>query len=197
MTTMVRLTRIYTKTGDDGTTGLGDGSRVSKASPRIEAYGTVDELNATVGVCLQQPGATAFRERLLAIQNDLFDLGADLCVPMVPARAGPAAPLRIGAPRGARLEGWIDVLNAQLQPLQSFVLPGGGPLACALHVARTVCRRAERRVVELAGREQVNPQCAIYLNRLSDLLFVMARVAAGGEETLWRPARDDAPDAGG
>ena len=194
---MVRLTRIYTKTGDDGTTGLGDGSRVSKASPRIEAYGTVDELNATVGVCLQQPGATAFRERLLAIQNDLFDLGADLCVPMAPARAGPAAPLRIGASRGARLEGWIDVLNAQLQPLQSFVLPGGGPLACALHVARTVCRRAERRVVELAGREQVNPQCAIYLNRLSDLLFVMARVAAGGDETLWRPARDDAPDAGG
>jgi len=194
---MVRLTRIYTKTGDDGTTGLGDGSRVSKASARIEAYGTVDELNATVGVCLQQPGATAFRERLLAIQNDLFDLGADLCVPMAPARAGPAAPLRIGAPRGVRLEGWIDVLNAQLQPLQSFVLPGGGPLACALHVARTVCRRAERRVVELAGREELNPQCAIYLNRLSDLLFVMARVAAGGDETLWRPARDDAPDAGG
>jgi len=194
---MVRLTRIYTKTGDDGTTGLGDGSRVSKASARIEAYGTVDELNATVGVCLQQPGATAFRERLLAIQNDLFDLVADLCVPMAPARAGPAGPLRIGASRSVRLEGWIDVLNAQLQPLQSFVLPGGGPLACALHVARTVCRRAERRVVELAGREELNPQCAIYLNRLSDLLFVMARVAAGGDETLWRPARDDAPDAGG
>ncbi|HVQ27888.1 MAG TPA: cob(I)yrinic acid a,c-diamide adenosyltransferase [Planctomycetota bacterium] len=196
---MVRLTRIYTKTGDDGTTGLGDGSRVSKASPRIEAYGTVDELNATVGVCLQQPGATAFRERLLAIQNDLFDLGADLCVPLAPARARPPGqpgPLRIGAARGARLEGWIDVLNAQLQPLQSFVLPGGGPLACALHVARTVCRRAERRVVELAAREEVNPQCVLYLNRLSDLLFVMARVAAGGDETLWRPTRDDAPGAG-
>ena len=197
---MVRLTRIYTKTGDDGTTGLGDGSRVGKASPRIEAYGTVDELNATIGSCLQQPGATAFRERLLAIQNDLFDLGADLCVPMTPAKPGPAgqaSPLRIGAPRAVRLEGWIDALNSQLQPLQSFVLPGGGPLACALHVARTVCRRAERRVVELAGREEVNPQCAIYLNRLSDLLFVLGRVAAGGDETLWRPTRDDAPGAGG
>jgi cob(I)alamin adenosyltransferase len=197
---MVRLTRIYTRTGDDGTTGLGDGSRVRKTSPRIEAYGTVDELNATVGTCLQQPGATAFRERLLAIQSDLFDLGADLCVPLAPARPAPAgqpAPLRIGAPRSARLESWIDALNAPLEPLQSFVLPGGGALACALHVARTVCRRAERHVIELAGREELNPQCAIYLNRLSDLLFVMARVAAGGDETLWRPTRDDAPDAGG
>jgi len=195
---MVRLTRIYTRTGDDGSTGLGDGSRVSKSSPRIEAYGTVDELNATVGVCLQQPGAEPFRDQLLAIQNDLFDLGADLCVPLsAPAREGGPGPLRIGAVRGARLEGWIDALNARLEPLQSFVLPGGGPLGTALHVSRTVCRRAERCVVDLAAREAVNPQCAVYLNRLSDLLFVMARVAAGGDETLWTPARDDAPDAGG
>jgi cob(I)alamin adenosyltransferase len=195
---MVRLTRIYTRTGDDGSTGLGDGTRVSKSSPRIEAYGTVDELNATVGVCLQQPGAEPFRAQLLTIQNDLFDVGADLCVPLsAPGREGGPGPLRIGATRGVRLEGWIDALNARLEPLQSFVLPGGGPLGTALHVARTVCRRAERRVVDLAAREAVNSQCVLYLNRLSDLLFVMARVAAGGDESLWTPARDDAPDAGG
>ena len=195
---MVRLTRIYTKTGDDGSTGLGDGSRVSKASPRIEAYGTVDELNATVGVCLQQPGAAAWREHLLAIQNDLFDVGADLCVPLTAAaRPGAAPPLRIGAARAALLERLIDSFNAGLAPLQRFVLPGGGPLACALHVSRTVCRRAERGVVSLAATESLNPQCAIYLNRLSDLLFVLARVAAGGDETLWTPARDDPPAAGG
>jgi cob(I)alamin adenosyltransferase len=195
---MVRLNRIYTRTGDDGSTGLGDGTRVSKASARIEAYGTVDELNATLGVVLQQPGAAAYRESLLTIQNDLFDLGADLCVPLsAPARPGAPAPLRIGPSRGERLERLIDTLNARLEPLQSFVLPGGGPLACALHVSRTVCRRAERCVVSLAGAEGVNPQCAIYLNRLSDLLFVMGRAAAGGDETLWTPARDDAPDAGG
>lgn len=194
---MVRLTRIYTKTGDDGSTGLGDGTRVSKASARIEAYGTVDELNATVGVCLQQPGAAAWRDELLAIQNDLFDVGADLCVPLsAPARAGSAGPLRIGAPRSARLERLIDALNDKLEPLQSFVLPGGGPLACALHVSRTVCRRAERCVVSLAATEALNPQCAIYLNRLSDLLFVMGRVASAGNETLWKPTRDDPPAAG-
>jgi cob(I)alamin adenosyltransferase len=195
---VVRLTRIYTKTGDDGSTGLGDGSRVSKASARIEAYGTVDELNATLGVCLQQPGSEAVREPLLAIQNDLFDLGADLCVPhAMTTPAGAAAPLRIGPARAARLERLIDGLNASLQPLQSFVLPGGGPLAGALHVSRTVCRRAERGVVALAACETVNPQCAIYLNRLSDLLFVMSRAAAGSNESLWTPTRDDAPGAGG
>ena len=149
----------------------------------------VDELNATMGVCLQQDGVEPFRSQLLAIQNDLFDLGADLCVPLsAPGREGGPGPLRIGAPRGARLEGWIDALNARLEPLTSFVLPGGGPLACALHVARTVCRRAERRVVHLAREIELPEIVVVYLNRLSDLLFSLARVAnarSGFGEVTW------------
>ena len=184
---MVRLTRIYTRTGDDGTTALGDGTRVPKTSPRIEAYGTVDELNAVLGVCWEL-AAEPLRARLRQVQNDLFDLGADLCVPL----SAPAGVARIGAARAARLERWIDEANAPLPPLASFVLPGGGPLAAQLHVARTVCRRAERRTLDLAAHEPVNPQDTIYLNRLSDLCFVWSRAAAAGQEVLWVPTRDDA-----
>ncbi len=191
---MVRLTRIYTRTGDDGTTGLGDGSRVPKTSVRIEAYGTVDELNALLGLCHEQLTTPARQAAVRQIQNDLFDLGADLCVPEG-ARPGGKAPLRIGPQRVLRLERWIDETNAALAPLQSFVLPGGGAANTTLHLARTVCRRAERRVQALAESEPVNVQCGIYLNRLSDLLFVMARAAVVGSEVLWSPCRDDAPSS--
>jgi cob(I)alamin adenosyltransferase len=189
---MVRLTRIYTRTGDDGTTALGDGTRVPKTSPRIEAYGTVDELNAVLGVCWEL-AAEPLRARLRQVQNDLFDLGADLCVPLS-AKSGVA---RIGAARSTRLERWIDEANAPLPPLSSFVLPGGGPLAAQLHVARTVARRAERRGLLLAAAEPVNTQALVYLNRLSDLLFVWSRAAAGGSEVLWVPTRDDGPPPAG
>jgi len=186
---MVRLTKIYTRTGDDGTTGLGDGSRVHKTSERIEAYGTVDELNAVLATCLDACADAAVRERLLVVQNDLFDLGADLCVP---SKAGAEARTQhIGEPRVARIESWIDAVNSKLPPLESFVLPGGNAAATAFHLARTVCRRAERRVLTLAGQEPVDVHGIVYLNRLSDLLFVLARQAAGGDEVLWRPTRDD------
>jgi len=185
---MVRLTRIYTRTGDDGTTGLGDGTRVRKTSPRIEAYGCVDELNAVVGLCAELAGG-ALLPRLRQVQNDLFDLGADLCVPLGSAAGGA---LRLGPGRAARLEGWIDEANAPLAPLQSFVLPGGGALAAHLHLARTVCRRAERRCLALGEAEPINAHGLVYLNRLSDLFFVWSRAAAGGAEVLWVPTRDDA-----
>jgi cob(I)alamin adenosyltransferase len=186
---MVRLNRIYTRTGDDGSTALGDGTRVRKTAARIEAYGTVDELNAVLGVCCDL-AAAALRERLRRVQNDLFDLGADLCVP---GGAPPAPPARVGPARTARLEAWIDADNAALPPLTSFVLPGGNPLAAQLHLARTVCRRAERRTEALAEREPLDRHGLVYLNRLSDLLFVWARAAAAGQEVLWVPARDEAP----
>jgi len=196
---MVKLTRIYTRTGDDGTTALGDGSRVPKSAPRIDAYGTVDELNCVLGVCLDLlpagPGRQARRERLLRLQQDLFDIGADLCVPHEPPPQG-FVPLRIGAQRIDRLECWIDEVNASLKPLESFVLPGGNPLAAQLHVARTVCRRAERLVQLLAEREACNALCIVYLNRLSDLFFVLARAAAGADEILWVPTRDDGSGKG-
>jgi cob(I)alamin adenosyltransferase len=194
---MVRLTKIYTRTGDDGTTALGDGTRVQKSSDRIEAYGTVDELNAAMGLCLDALGDGPDRERLLGVQNDLFDLGADLCVPVKPGAGADEAPGQsaggphIGEARVARLEAWIDEVNAALPPLESFVLPGGNPAASAFHLARTVCRRAERRVLTLAAKELVGLHGIVYLNRLSDLLFVLARQAAGGDEVLWRPTRDD------
>jgi cob(I)alamin adenosyltransferase len=183
---MVRLTRIYTRTGDDGTTGLGDGTRVPKTSARIEAYGTVDELNAVLGVCWEL-AAEPLRARLRQLQNDLFDVGADLCVPLA-AKSGVA---RIGPARSQRLERWIDEANAPLPPLTSFVLPGGGPLAAQLHVARTVARRAERRGLALAAVEPVNAQALVFLNRLSDLFFVWSRAAAAGQEVLWVPTRDE------
>jgi cob(I)alamin adenosyltransferase len=184
---MVHLSRIYTRTGDDGTTGLGDGSRRSKHDLRVAAYGTVDEASSALGVARVQPGlALRHDEMLAAIQNDLFDVGSDLCVP------GPAGEkLRLDASYVARLERWIDAENARLAPLNSFVLPGGTAASAYLHLARTVTRRAERLVSELLAAEPagVNREVLRYLNRLSDLLFVLARVANddGKKDILWQP----------
>ena len=186
---MVFLSRIYTKSGDAGETGLGDGARVSKCSDRVSAYGEVDELNAVLGlVACQSPQMTEF---LRTIQNDLFDVGADLCVP--PSGGKPS--LRMSPEQTVRLEGEIDRLNEKLKPLMSFVLPGGSPAAAWLHLARTVCRRAERSVVSLMQAEVVNPNVLTYLNRLSDLLFVMARVANdnGQGDVLWEPGKSQGP----
>lgn len=201
---MVRLSRIYTKTGDDGSTGLGDGARVSKADPRVEAYGQVDEANALIGLALVEcppeapPGTVAreVRHVLLAAQQDLFDVGADLCVPVTPAeKAGDR--LRVVAAQTARLEAAIDRNNEALPPLKSFVLPGGTRLAAALHAARTVVRRAERATVALAQAQPgaVNPEVVRYLNRLSDLLFVLARAANAGTggDVLWVPGANRPP----
>ena len=185
---MVRLNRIYTKTGDDGTTGLGDGQRVPKHHLRIAAYGTVDELSSLLGVALSQGVGEGPRALLLAVQNDLFDVGADLCLP------GEADDrLRVDASYTARLERALDAANEKLPELKSFILPGGMPAAAWLHLARTVCRRAERCVTELASASgeqgRVNPEVVRYLNRLSDLLFVLARAANddGALDVLWKP----------
>jgi cob(I)alamin adenosyltransferase len=188
---MVYLSRIYTKTGDQGETGLGDGTRVAKDHPRVTAYGSVDELNALLGLLLASHPELPETHLLQSIQNDLFDVGADLCVPQ-PAEEKPGERLRVKAEQGERLEKAIDRLNEQLQPLKSFILPGGEPAAAWCHVARTVCRRAERDVVTLSRTERINPQAIIYLNRLSDLLFVMARVLNGtGEgDVLWQPGKN-------
>lgn len=190
---MVYLSRIYTRTGDSGETGLGDGTRVAKNHARVVAYGTVDELNATLGLLLTQSPPPAEAELLLAIQNDLFDVGADLCVPPKPGEA-PGACLRVRPDQATRLEAAIDRLNAALAPLTSFVLPGGEPAAAWCHLARTVCRRAERDVITLAQLEPVNPQVIVYLNRLSDLLFVLARVynKQGRGDVLWVPGKTQA-----
>jgi cob(I)alamin adenosyltransferase len=182
---MVFLSRIYTKSGDGGETGLGDGSRVPKCSPRVTAYGEVDELNACLGlVACHAPGFEPF---VRTVQNDLFDVGADLCLP--PADNETA--LRVRPEQPVRLEREIDRLNDRLEPLRSFVLPGGSPAAAWLHLARAVCRRAERSVVALIHSEPVNPNVLIYLNRLSDLLFVMSRVANGDGkgDVLWEPGK--------
>ena len=185
---MVFLSRIYTKSGDGGETGLGDGQRVGKCCPRVTAYGEVDELNAALGLAIaHDPGTSAF---LTAVQNDLFDLGADLCVPET-AGDSAGSRLRVRTEQATRLEREIDRLNEGLQPLTSFVLPGGTTAAAWLHFARTVCRRAERAVVALMQTESVNPAVLVYLNRLSDLLFVMARAAngRGKGDTLWEPGK--------
>ncbi len=186
---MVVLNRIYTRTGDRGETALGDGSRVAKDSARVAAYGTVDEVNATLG--LVRLGATGEMALAIArIQNDLFDLGADLATPDLEGDATAKYPrLRIQAGQVARLEAEIDAMNADLAPLRSFVLPGGSAVAAHLHVARTVCRRAERLAVTLAGVEPVNGEAVKYLNRLSDWLFVASRVANdnGAGDVLWVP----------
>jgi cob(I)alamin adenosyltransferase len=186
----VNLTRIYTRLGDDGETHLGDMSRVPKTHPRIEAYGTVDELNAQLGAALALADLPAsYAAWLRQVQNDLFDVGADLSVP----HGGDRARLRVTPEQTAWLEAACDEVNAELEPLKSFVLPGGAPAAAALHVCRTVCRRAERRVV--ACGDDVNPECVHYLNRLSDLLFILSRgVNAGhpGGEPLWEPGRSQA-----
>jgi cob(I)alamin adenosyltransferase len=188
----VNLTRIYTKLGDAGETHLGDMSRVAKVHPRVEAYGTVDELNATIGVALSQPDMPErFAAWLGRVQNDLLDIGADLSVPPADggAEASPSRPrLRVGPEYTEWLEQALDEVNSRLEPLHSFVLPGGTPAAAHLHVCRTVCRRAERRA--LAVGEGGNPEVLRYLNRLSDLLFVLSRgVNAKGPagEPLWEP----------
>ncbi len=189
----VNLTRIYTKLGDRGETHLGDMSRVSKLDPRVEAYGTVDELNSALGVALAQPDVPPRIAGWLArVQNDLLDLGADLCVP----GASPDAErprLRIGSEYTEWLEGACDEVNASLQPLRSFVIPGGSLAAAHLHVCRTVCRRAERRALAV---EDSNPEVVRYLNRLSDLLFILARAVNEGAEMLWDPGAHGAEERG-
>jgi cob(I)alamin adenosyltransferase len=185
---MVQLTRIYTRGGDAGQTSLGDGNRVPKHALRVEAYGTVDEANAAIGLCrLYSERAIEADAMLARIQNDLFDLGADLCTPEGQERHGPA--LRIQPAQTLRLEHEIDALNAALAPLNSFVLPGGTPLAAHLHLARTVTRRAERLVTALAEAEPLNPEAVKYLNRLSDHLFVLSRHVndRGAGDVLWVP----------
>lgn len=191
---MPRLTKIYTRTGDTGDTGLGDGARTSKINPRVEAFGDVDEANSAIGLAIVAAGSApidqAIRSALLSIQQDLFDVGADLCVPLM-ANERPGERLRITADQTKRLETLIDEHNAPLGPLESFILPGGGELAARLHLARAVVRRAERRTVTLLNAEpkSTNAQALVYLNRLSDLLFVLARRANvdRGGDVLWRP----------
>jgi cob(I)alamin adenosyltransferase len=191
---MVKLTRIYTRGGDKGETSLGDGARVAKHDPRVAAYGTVDEANATIGLArLHSEGA--LDDILARVQNDLFDLGADLCRPEGDDEGDDEggdearAPLRVSEAQVVRLEAEIDEINAKLAPLDSFLLPGGTPAAAALHLARTVARRAEREITALAQAETVNPQAVRYINRLSDLLFVLARHANddGAKDVLWEP----------
>jgi cob(I)alamin adenosyltransferase len=189
---MVTLNRIYTRTGDDGTTALGSGERRAKYDLRIEAYGTVDETNAAIGVVrLHLADAPALDTMLGQIQNDLFDLGADLAVP---EREGKAERLRVLSTQVERLERDIDTLNAKLAPLTSFILPGGSPAAAYLHVARTICRRAERVMVELASKpeEKVSPAAIQYVNRLSDFLFVAGRSVNdnGARDVLWVPGQN-------
>jgi len=215
---MVQLTRIYTGGGDKGETSLGDGARVAKHDRRVMAYGSVDEANAVIGVARAElrreietvtaaqggldsdDGARAAKGRLDTlhamdamlgrIQNDLFDAGADLCMPLEQKRRGD--PLRVSAAQGKRLEQEIDALNADLEPLKSFVLPGGTAVAAFLHQARTVVRRAEREITAIAGTETVNPEVVVYINRLSDLLFVMARYVndRGAADVLWVPGEN-------
>ncbi len=184
----VHLTRIYTKTGDGGTTALGDMSRVPKTDPRVAAYADCDETNAVIGVALAlgavpEPIAAVLR----AVQNDLFDVGADLCTPIDPEPKYP--PLRVTASYVQRLEGWCDEFNDALPKLASFILPGGTPAAALLHHARTIARRAERSAWALyeADAERTNQQALLYLNRLSDLLFILARVANPDGDVLWQP----------
>jgi len=183
---MVTLTRIYTRGGDGGETSLGDGRRVAKHDLRVAAYGTTDETNAVIGLARLHTSGDA--DAMLArIQNDLFDLGADLCTPEDGRRSEGA--LRIVDAQVDRLEGEIDAMNAELKPLTSFILPGGSAAAAHLHHARTVCRRAERLIVELAGIEEVNAAAVRYVNRLSDHLFVLARYLndKGASDVLWVP----------
>lgn len=180
----VNLTRIYTRTGDAGETHLGDMSRVPKTHPRIEAYGDIDELNSHLGVVLALPDVPErFRPWLVRIQNDLFDLGADLSVPHDTDHKRKDR-LRVAAEQVTWLEERCDEVNAELQPLRSFLLPGGSPATAHLHVARTIARRSERRALEVEG---ANPEVVKYLNRLSDLLFILARAANTAEEPLWQP----------
>ena len=186
---MVVLSKIYTRTGDAGETGLGNGARVAKHSARVSGYGTVDETNATVGLARLHASGD-LDTALQRISNDLFDLGADLCTPDMHLDAeAKYPPLRMIAAQVLRLETEIDAMNVRLTPLRSFILPGGSALAAHLHLCRTVCRRAERLVVELAETEAVNPEAIKYLNRLSDWFFVAGRIANndGADDVLWVP----------
>jgi len=179
-----RLTKIYTRTGDQGTTGLGDGSRVSKTHPRVKAIGTVDELNSIIGMILAHDLPQEVRDCFVSIQHDLFDLGGELSMPGHQA---------IDAGYVTRLETILDEFNAELPALQEFILPAGGIATSTCHLARSVCRRAERCVVTLTNEESINAEALAYLNRLSDLLFVIARVLArfeNGDEVLWQPGRN-------
>ena len=178
-----RLSKIYTRTGDDGTTGLGDGTRVAKDSARVASYGTVDELNSVIGVVLAQEIPDSVRETLVQVQHDLFDLGGELSIPGYTAMTDEHV---------ARVEDAVEQFNESLPPLKEFILPGGSRAAALAHVGRTVCRRAERAVVALAAAEPVSDPARRYLNRLSDLLFVLARTlnrAAGGSDVLWQRKR--------
>ncbi len=178
-----RLTKIYTRTGDEGSTGLGDGSRVQKDSLRVTAYGTTDELNSVIGMVLAIAVPDVIRTVLTEVQHHLFDLGGELCIP---------GHVALGEQHVNWLERQLDALNDDLPALKDFILPGGGPAAATCHLARTVCRRAERCVISLGAEEQLPPQSIVYLNRLSDLLFVICRVLArheGGSEVLWQSNR--------
>ena len=182
-----RLSKIYTRTGDDGSTGLGDGTRVQKNSARVSAYGTVDELNSAIGIVLAVDLPERVRETLVQIQHDLFDLGGELCIPGMEM---------VHAADIDRLENTLDAFNEDLPPLKDFILPGGGIAAAHCHLARTICRRAERDVLTLAHAEAVRAEAIRYLNRLSDLLFVLARVlarASGHGEVLWQHERRKQP----
>jgi cob(I)alamin adenosyltransferase len=182
-----RLSKIYTRTGDDGTTGLGDGTRVAKDSARVAAYGTVDELNSALGIVLAVELPDRVREVLTQVQHDLFDLGGELCIPGM---------AMVHAADIERLEHTLDAFNEDLPPLKDFILPGGGIAAAHCHLARTICRRAEREVVTLGRLEAVRVEATHYLNRLSDLLFVLARVlarASGHGEVLWQHERRKKP----
>ena len=178
-----RLSKIYTRTGDDGTTGLADGSRVDKDSPRVEAMGAVDELNSLIGVVLSHGIPSPAQACLVDVQHALFDLGGELAIPGTET---------VSSEYVAGLERTLDQFNDQLPPLKEFILPGGGPASVAAHVARSVCRRAERRLLTLSRTEAVNPESSRYLNRLSDLLFVLSRVLAIGDrgEVYWQPGRN-------
>ena len=183
-----RLSKIYTRTGDDGTTGLGDGTRVPKDSARVNAYGTVDELNSAIGIVLACDVAANLREVLVQVQHDLFDLGGELCIPGM---------AMVHAADIDRLEQGLDTLNEDLPALKEFILPGGGMAAAQCHLARTICRRAERAVITLSRSDTVRGEAVHYLNRLSDLLFVIARVlarASGHGEVLWQHERRKRPD---
>jgi cob(I)alamin adenosyltransferase len=189
---MVRLDRIYTRSGDEGQTSLGDGRRVPKTNPRIAAMGSVDELNASLGVAQAVADVPPeISELLTRVQNDLFDVGADLCVP-IDAQKGERERLRLTEADVQRMEDAIDLFNARLNPLTSFILPGGTPAAATLHLARAQCRRAEIEVLRLHETEEVNRFVAVYLNRLSDLLFVLARVCnLDRGDLLWQPGGAD------
>ncbi|MSR29930.1 MAG: cob(I)yrinic acid a,c-diamide adenosyltransferase [Gemmataceae bacterium] len=186
---MVYLSRIYTRVGDQGKTALGSGDMVPKNHPRVTAMGSVDELNSLLGVLASQLPPGPDHEFLREVQNNLFDLGADLCLPIDTAKAGES--LRIGKALWEKLEKKIDQWNEKLQPLTSFILPGGSQVSCWTHLARAVCRRAERDLVTLASQEAINPDSLIFLNRLSDLFFVMARIYnnQGRNDILWVPGK--------